>query len=191
LVIVGASQPVQGRARNDNRRRARIRAPKWVGGVSVKAYRFLAFMIAVLVIVQATTIAWGFFGVGNFVDDGGVIDKEFLECTDDCQSVGSGDIGFAIHMFFNGLVLIPLTSLVLLIVSFFAKVPGGVKYAGIIFVLVVLQVLVWPALSREVGAGFGALHGLNAMVILGVAIAAGRKVSTPMETPATTSTTTV
>ena len=31
-------------------------------------------------------------------------------------------MGLAIHMFFNGLVLIPLTSLIPLIVSFFAKV---------------------------------------------------------------------
>ena len=31
-----------------------------------------------------------------------------------------------------------------------------------------------PALSREVGSGFGALHGINALVLMGVAIAAGR-----------------
>jgi hypothetical protein len=142
----------------------------------VKAYRFLAYMIAVLVVVQAAAIAWGFFGVNNFVTDGGVIDKDFLECEDDCQSIGSGDIGFAIHMFFNGLILIPLTSLVLLVVSFFAKVPGGVKWAAIIVGLVILQVIVLPILSHEVGAGFGALHGLNAMILLGVAINAGRRV---------------
>jgi len=143
----------------------------------VKAYRFLAFMIAVLVVVQAGAIALGFFGVNNWISDGGghVIDKEFLECTEDCQSIGSGDIGFAIHMFFNGLILIPLTSLVLLIVSFFAKVPGGVRWAAIIVVLVILQVIVLPVLSHEVGAGFGALHGVNALVLMGMAIMAGQR----------------
>ncbi len=143
----------------------------------MKAYRFLAFMIAVLVVVQAGAIAWGFFGVSNFITDGGVIDEEFLDCTDDCQSIGSADLGFAIHMFFNGLVLIPLTSLVLLIVSFFSKVPGGVKMAAGVFGLVLLQVLALPALSREVGSGFGALHGVNAIVLMGLAYMAGKRAS--------------
>ena len=82
-------------------------------------------------------------------------------------------MGFAIHMFFNGLILIPLCSLVLLIVSFFAKVPQGITLAATIFVLVILQVFVLPALSREVGSGFGALHGINALVMMGIAIMAG------------------
>jgi hypothetical protein len=141
----------------------------------VKAYRFLALTIAVLIVVQAGAIAWGFFGVSNFVTDGGVIDEEFLDCTEDCESIGSADIGFAIHMFFNGLILIPLTSLVLLIVAFFAKVPRGVTMAAVIFVLVILQVLVLPALSRSVGSGFGALHGINALVMMGIAIMAGQR----------------
>jgi len=156
-------------------------------GETVKAYRFLAFAIAVLVVVQAGAIAWGFFGVSNFITDGGVIDEEFLDCTEDCESIGSGDIGFAIHMFFNGLILIPLCSLVLLIVSFFAKVPKGVTYAAIIVVLVVLQVLVLPALSRSVGAGFGALHGINALAIMGTAIMAGQRANAAA-VPTTTST---
>jgi len=153
----------------------------------LKAYRFLAYMIAVLVVVQAGAIAWGFFGVSNFVTDGGVIDEEFLDCTEDCESIGSADIDFAIHMFFNGLVLIPLTSLVLLIVSFFAKVPRGITMAAVIVGLVVLQVLVLPGLSRSAGSGFGALHGVNAMVLLGIAIMAGRRasVAAPAAAPAT------
>ena len=52
----------------------------------MKAYRFLAFTIAVLVVVQAGAIAWGFFGVTNFINDGGVVDEEFLDCTEDCES---------------------------------------------------------------------------------------------------------
>jgi hypothetical protein len=80
-------------------------------------------------------------------------------------------------MFFNGLVLIPLTSLILLIVSFFAKVPRGVMFAAIIVGLVALQVFVLPALSREVGSGFGALHGINALVLMGVALMAAQRAS--------------
>ena len=143
----------------------------------MKVYRFLALTIAVLVVVQAGAIAWGFFGVTNFINDGGVLDEEFLDCTEDCESIGSAEAGFAIHMFFNGLVLIPLCSLVLLIVSFFAKVPKGITLAATIFGLVILQVFVLPALSRSAGSGFGALHGINALVMMGVAIMAGQRAS--------------
>ena len=146
----------------------------------MKAYRFLAITIAVLIVVQAGAIAWGFFGVTNFVTDGGVIDEEFLDCTEDCESIGSADAGFAIHMFFNGLILIPLCSLALLIVSFFAKIPKGITLAATIFGLVILQVFVLPALSREVGSGFGALHGINALVMMGIAIMAGQRASAAM-----------
>lgn len=141
-------------------------------------YRFLSYAIAVLVVVQAGAIAWAFFGLTNAIDQQSlVVNKAYLECTD-CESFGVAEWGFAIHMFFNGLLLIPLVSLILLIASFFAKVPGGVKYAAAIFGLVVLQVIVLPMLSREVGSGFGALHGVNALVLMGVAIMAGRTAST-------------
>ena len=134
----------------------------------MKAYRILALTIAVLVVVQAGAIAWGYFGVSNFITDGGVVDEEFLDCEEDCESFG-GEFGFAIHMFFVGLVLIPLCSLLLLVVSFFANVPKGTMMAGLIVVLVILQVFVLPALSREVGSGFGGLHGINALLIMGAA----------------------
>ena len=155
----------------------------------MKAYRFLALTIAVLVVVQAGAIAWGFFGVTNFVNDGGVVDEEFLDCTEDCESFG-GEFGFALHMFFVGLVLIPLCSLVLLIVSFFAKIPKGITLAATIFGLVILQVFVLPALSREVGSGFGALHGINALVLMGIAIMAGQRASAPTVATQPTSVTT-
>ncbi len=145
----------------------------------MKAYRILAYSIAVLVVVQAFAIAWAFFGMSQWItDDGGVVNKALLEC-DDCDTNFTAEWGFAIHMFFNGLILIPLVSLSLLVTSFFAKVPGGVKYAAIIVGLVVLQVLVLPALSRSAGSAFGGLHGVNALVLMGVAIMAGRRASVP------------
>ena len=145
----------------------------------MKAYRFLAYSIATLVVVQAFAIAWAFFGMTQWIsDEGGVVNKALLEC-EDCDMNFTAEWGFAIHMFFNGLILIPLVSLVLLITSFFAKVPGGVKYAAVIFALVVLQVLLLPALSRSVGTAFGGLHGVNALVLMGVAIMAGRRATVP------------
>ena len=86
-------------------------------------------------------------------------------------------------MFFNGTILIPLVALILLVVSFFAKVPGGVKFAADLFGLIVLQVIVLPMLSREVGSGFGALHGVNALVLMGVAIMAGQRAADDRREP--------
>ena len=138
-------------------------------------YRFLANAIAVLVVVQAGAIAWAFFGLTNWIqNDNGVVDKALLECTD-CEQQFTAEWGFAIHMFFNGTILIPLVSIILLVVSFFAKVRGGVLLAAVVVGLIVLQVLVLPALSREVGSGFGALHGVNALVLMGVAMMAAKR----------------
>jgi hypothetical protein len=148
-------------------------------------YKFLAYAIAVLVVVQAGAIAWAFFGLTNEIDQNNlVINKACLESEDGCGGGFTAEWGFAIHMFFNGFVLIPLLSLILLISSFFAKVPGGAAMAAGVFGLVVLQVIVLPMLSREVASGFGALHGVNALVLMGLAYMAGRRAS------ATTSTTT-
>jgi hypothetical protein len=147
-------------------------------------YKFLAYAIAVLVVVQAGAIAWAFFGLTNEIDQNNlVINKACLESEDGCGGGFTAEWGFAIHMFFVGFVLIPLLSLILLISSFFAKVPGGVALAAGVFGLVLLQVIVLPMLSREVAAGFGALHGVNALVLMGLAYMAGRRAS------ATTSTT--
>lgn len=138
-------------------------------------YRFIGYAIAVLVVVQAGAIAWAFFGLTDWIsNDNGVVDKALLECSD-CEQEFTAEWGFAIHMFFNGLVLIPLLSLVMLIVSFFAKVRGGVVLALTVVGLVVLQVIVLPMLSRAIDPAFGALHGINALVLLGVALAAARR----------------
>ena len=148
-----------------------------------KTYQVLANAIAVLVVVQAGAIAWAFFGLTNEIDQNGlVINKACLESESGCGGGFTAEWGFAIHMFFNGTVLIPLVTLVLLFVSFFAKVRGGVALALTLVGLVVLQVLLLPMLSREIDASFGALHGINALVLMGVAAIAGRRAATPRTT---------
>jgi hypothetical protein len=141
-----------------------------------KTYQVLAFLIALEVIVQATAIAWGLFGFADWIDKGNTFSKEDLDC-EDCGWNFTAERGFMIHGI-NGFMIVPLISLIFLIVSFFAKIPGGVKWALGLFVLVILQSQFLPELSREFGAGFGALHGLNAMVIFAVAIMAGKRVTT-------------
>ena len=131
------------------------------------AYRILAFLVAGLVVVQAAAIAYAVFGLTKWVDDGGTLDKAAIESED---TTFDGVVGFMVHGM-NGMMLIPLIALLLLIVSFFAKVPNGVAQAGIILLLVVIQVTL-GIFARDVPA-LGALHGLNALLLFGAATMAG------------------
>ena len=133
------------------------------------AYRLLAYILAVEVMVQAAAIAFAVFGLTKWVDDGGTLDKAAMESDD---TTFTGAVGFMIHGI-NGTTLIPLFALLLLIVSFFAKVPGGVGLAGFVLVAVVAQVLL-GIFAHSVPA-LGALHGIVALLILGASAAAGRR----------------
>lgn len=135
-------------------------------------YRVLAYLIALEVVVQASMIAWAMYGFSKWIDEGGVFNKAKLE--GDSWSFFE-ERGFMVHGI-NGSLLVPLLALILLIISFFAKVPGGVKYAAVLVVLIILQAFVLPELGHEMPF-FGALHGMNALVILAVAVMAGKRVT--------------
>jgi hypothetical protein len=128
-------------------------------------YRVLAYALAVEVVVQAMAIAYGIAGLGKWVDDKHDFTKKVA---DKGHFPGVG--GFAIHGI-NGELIVPVLTLALLIVSFFAKVPSGRKRAGILFGLVVLQVILGMALHGV--PGIAPLHVLNAFGILVMAIVAG------------------
>jgi hypothetical protein len=132
-------------------------------------YRFLGYAIAALVFVQAASIALAFFGLTKFVDDGGTIDKAAVE---DSGLEFTGVIGFPIHAI-DGQIVIPLVAIALLVVSFFAKVPGGSKLAGFLLLAVVIQVLL--GMFAHGMPYLGALHGANALLILGLGIGAGQR----------------
>lgn len=135
------------------------------------AYRVLAWLVALEVVVQAAMIAYAMFGESAFIDGGGVVDKALVESqTADFEGV----IGFPIHGI-NGQIVIPLIGLILLIVAFFAKIERGVALAAATFGLIVLQVLL-----GMFGHGLpllGLLHGLNALLVFGAAVAAVRAAS--------------
>jgi hypothetical protein len=130
------------------------------------AYRVLAFVIAAEVAIQAAAIAYALFGLGVWIDGGGVLDKAAME---NPSVTFAGDGGFALHGI-NGEIVIPVLVIVLLVLSFFAKVPRGVMWAGISLGLVVLQVLL--GLFGHAVPFLGALHGINALLIFGVAVMA-------------------
>ena len=135
-----------------------------------KAYRVLAFLIAVEVVVQAAAIAFAVFGLSKWIEDGHQVNKAILDSGD---TKFTGVIGFTIHGI-NGQLLIPLLGLILLIISFFAKVPGGSKWAGIIFGLIAVQVVL--GFTAHAAPALGPLHGINALVIFSVAFLAGKRV---------------
>jgi hypothetical protein len=133
-------------------------------------YRVLAYIIAAEVVVQASMVAFAVFGLGVWVDkDGGVLDKATFESEPDF----TGALGFAIHGM-NGMMLIPLIALIFLLVSFFAKTPGGVAWAASVFGLVILQVAL--GLFGHETAYLGLLHGANALAVFSVAFMAGKRV---------------
>ncbi|MEV5962897.1 hypothetical protein AB0L70_14110 [Kribbella sp. NPDC051952] len=139
-------------------------------------YRVLAGLIAIGVVVQAMAIALAWFTVIKDVDGGLVFDKN-----------SDYNVGHMTHSIV-GSGVIPLLAIVLLIISFFAKVDSGVKWALYVFGLVVLQFGL-AALSFGVAA-IGALHGLNAFALLAVAAMASRRAAGPVPAAATSTETT-
>ena len=136
-------------------------------------YRALAGLIAIGVLLQAMTVALGWFTALKDMDDGQVIDKntEF-------------NFGQSMHGLL-GMMVIPALALLLLIVSFFARVDGGIKWALYVVGLVALQIAL-AFLAFFSAPAIGALHGLNAFALLAVASVAARKASGPPKAPAET-----
>jgi hypothetical protein len=131
----------------------------------MKVYRVLGHTIAFCVVLQATWIALANFTLIHGVDGGDVIDKSY-----------EGNYANGLHALF-GMLLIPLLAIVLMITSFFVKVPGGIRWAGFVLLAVVVQIaLAFTAFSVPV---VGALHGINAFVVLGLAEYSARRAGGP------------
>ncbi len=133
------------------------------------AYKVLAYLVAAEVAVQAMVIVWFIAGLGKWIEGGGVLDKAAMESEGTPFPQVAGMMAHVI----NGFFVIPGLALLLLIISFFTKVRGATKWAVIVFVLVIVQ-------SQLGGLGHdfplaGALHGLNALALFGVALYAGRR----------------
>jgi hypothetical protein len=141
-------------------------------------YRVLAYLVAAEVVVQAMAIVYAVAGLDKWVDGGGVFDKSVME------SGGSPFpevVGIIVHGL-NGMMVVPLIALLLLIFSFFAKIPGGVKWAALVFLLVVVQILL-GGFAHAVPA-LGAMHGLNALLLFTAALHTARRGRVVAATPA-------
>jgi hypothetical protein len=137
-----------------------------------KAYRILADIIAVGVAVQAMVMVFAIAGLFHWInDEGGSVDAAVVDSWEDDHPTFQGAIGVPIHELVGGM-LIPLVALALLIIAFFAKVPGGVKWAAIILGSVVVQVM--AGYSASDAPWIGLIHGLNAFVLFSAALMAAR-----------------
>jgi hypothetical protein len=143
-------------------------------------YRILAYILAAEVVVQAGAMALAIAGLGKWVDDGGVFDSAVMQSD---ELAFPEVLGILVHGI-NGSIVVPVIALVFLIVSFFARVPGGVKWAAAVFALVFVQVTL-----GFFGHGIpfaGGLHGMNALAVFAAALHATRRarVTTPADTAA-------
>jgi hypothetical protein len=133
------------------------------------AYKVLAYLVAAEVAIQAMVAVWAIAGLGKWVEGGGVLDKAVMES----EGTPFPEVfGFIVHGI-NGTFVIPGIALLLVIASFFTKVRGAIKWAVIVFVLVVVQGQL-GFLGHEIPA-VGLLHGLNALLLFGTAVYAGRR----------------
>jgi len=133
-------------------------------------YKVLAYVVAAEVVIQAMAMVYAIAGEGRWIMEGGVMDKAVIESR---EFVFPEVLGFAIHGI-NGTMVIPILALLLLVFSFFAKVPGGVKWAAIVLLLVVLQATL--GIAGHSVPFLGALHGLNALLLFSAAVYTGLRV---------------
>ena len=137
-------------------------------------YRVLAWIIAVEVLLQAAAITYAVFGLGKWIQEGGVLDKSVMESE---VTAFPEEVGFMVHGL-NGMMIVPVVALLLLVVSFFAKVPRGPALAGAVVGLVALQVLL--GMFGHGIPGLGLLHGANALALFAVAVIAARRAARPV-----------
>jgi hypothetical protein len=146
-----------------------------------KTYLVLARIIAIEVVIQAMAIAFAFAGVFKWIDDGATLDSSVIDSWDENPPTFQGAIGHFIHVM-NGQFLIPLIALILLVVSFFAKVPRGVMFATVLVVAIAIQIVL--GLTSHSAPWLAGIHGLNAFIIFGAALEAAKAAKAPDVAPA-------
>ena len=127
-------------------------------------YLVLALVVAAEVVIQAVVMVWAISGLGVWVSRGGVLDSSVMESE---ATAFPEIVGLIVHGV-NGTFVVPIIALVLLIISFFTKAKGAIRWAAILFGLVVLQGQL-GFLGHEFPIS-GALHGLNALITFTVAL---------------------
>lgn len=136
-----------------------------------KTYRIIADIIAIDVVIQAMAMVFAIAGLFKWIDDGATLDSSVIKSWENDPPTFTGAIGHFIHVM-NGTFLIPLLGILLLLVSFFAKTPGAIKWAAIVAVSIAIQV--YAGIFSGSLPAIGLIHGLNAFVLFAVALMAAR-----------------
>ena len=126
-------------------------------GVLRTIFRYWLWVLLAMVVLQIGFAGYGVFDAASKTDSGGTLDED------------SFNSGFEPHITLGYLLV--LAGLITLLLALAAR-PGRprVIHALVIFVLLIVQVLLaWFAFG--VPAVFGALHPLNAFLILGAVAA--------------------
>jgi hypothetical protein len=121
-------------------------------------------------------IVWAIAGLLHWVDGGGTLKKGWEDHMPDFQ----GSSGFAIHGIVGGMVL-PALGIVFMVVAFLAKVDRGVKWAGGVLALIVVQV--GAGMAGADAPWLGLLHGLLPFALFSAAIVAARAAHPATQTP--------
>jgi heme A synthase len=149
----------------------------------MKAYRVLASLVALGVVVQAALIAYGIAGLTHWIyDDRNTATRATFE--EHSTIDYGGKAGFELHGELGALWL-QLLALAFLIVAFLTRrsVEHGLRWAGIVLGLMVLQgVLGFATLAVP---GLAVLHAVNALALFSAATYAATRLS---PAPRTTST---
>jgi heme A synthase len=139
-------------------------------------FRYWLWVLLAMVVLQIAFAGYGAFEAASKTDSGGTLDED------------SFNNGFEPHITLGYLLV--LAGLITLLLALAARAGRPrVMHALVVFVLLIVQVLLaWFAFG--VPAVFGALHPLNAFLILGAVAALavrewrGEKVSSPAAEPA-------
>jgi hypothetical protein len=130
----------------------------------ISVYRFLAYLMVLAVVFQASVIAFAVFGLRNWVIvDGGALEGGSLRG----EPAYTGQIGFLLHQK-NGQIVIPLIAILLLICSFFTAVRRGVIWTAALAATVAVQIYLG---TFPIGLpALGILHGIGALAIFAFAL---------------------
>jgi len=136
-------------------------------------YRVLAYLISLTVVLQAASIALGFFGLGSWIENGGTLNKAAMESG---TTHFSGEVGLAFHGTV-GTMVIPALGVLLVVSSFFTRARSAIWWSLIVLGCIVVQVLL-GVLAHDAYA-LGAVHGIFAFAVMGVSAYAGSAITRP------------
>ena len=119
------------------------------------AFRIWASLVSLAIIVQVGLAAYGAFNAIDKSDDNGTIGKDAVSS------------GFDAHAALGYAIVAGTIVLIVLAVATRRAAPGRLRWTGLIFGLLVIQVLL--AGAGDAVPWLGILHGMNALAIAGFA----------------------